>query len=98
MRTLFLIILFSFSMTQQTLKLVSTKPVDCDFFTTDNIENTYLIQGNSIIKLWASGNQNKYSNKVLGEIDFVDTQNPMQLLLYYKGVSQVVLLDNTLSL
>ena len=94
-----MIILLLLPLQQQSLKLVGTKPVDCTFFTTDNIENTYLIKGNTIEKFWANGTlQNKYSSKVYGEVTFVDTQNPLQILVYYPDVTRIVFLDNTLSL
>lgn len=95
---LLLFILLILPIQQQSLKLVSSKPVDCDFFTTDNIENTYFIMGNTIEKYWANGTvQNKYSSKLFGEVTFLDTQNPLQILVYYPDVARVVFLDNTLS-
>ena len=80
------------------LKMVSSKKVDCTNFTTDNLGNVYHIKGNTIEKHLPNGTlQNQYSSKVYGEINFIDTQNPLQILLFYPDITKVVFLDNTLS-
>lgn len=66
--------------------------------TTDRQGNVYLVKGNELSKYTKAGKLlYKYSNKNLGNIDFVDASNLLRLLLFYKNFSQVVFLDNTLS-
>lgn len=99
MRISLFIIIISLILSGEGIKLVSSKKVDCTNFTTDNLGNIYQIKGNTIEKYRSNGTlQNQYSSKLFGNIDIVDTQNPLQILLYHEDVSQVILLDNTLSL
>ena len=69
-----------------------------NLFTTDNLRNTYLVQGEEIIKYNQSGKQlMKYSNKRFGNITMIDATNALKVLLYYKDFQQLVFLDNQLS-
>ncbi|HSD13050.1 MAG TPA: hypothetical protein VLB74_00225, partial [Flavobacterium sp.] len=49
--------------------------------------------------LTKEGNQKKqdYKNVALGKIDRIDLQNPLQIVLFYKEMNAVVLLDNQLN-
>ncbi len=72
--------------------------VDCNHFTTDNLGNIYLYKNDELKKLNKKGAvQFTYSNKLLGTISYVDASNPMRILIFYKGISQIVITDNTLS-
>ena len=98
-----LLYLFLFIITsgyaQSEFKLIATIDAEADFFTTDNQSNVYVVKKGELSKYNKTGNLlYKYSNKNLGPIDFVDASNMLQLLLFYKNFSQVVFLDNTLSL
>lgn len=98
-----LIILFlyisTYSFAQSTFKLIATIPVEADFFTTDKQGNIYIVKANELSKYNKTGKLlYKYSNKNLGNIDFVDASNMLRLLVFYKNFSQVVFLDNTLTL
>lgn len=69
-----------------------------NYFTTDNLNNTYLINNEEIIKYSNSGKLLiKYSNKRYGNITTVDATNALKILLYYKDFQQLVFLDNQLS-
>lgn len=69
-----------------------------NYFTTDNLSNTYLIHNEEILKYNNSGKLLlKYSNKRFGNITTVDATNALKILLYYKDFQQLVFLDNQLS-
>jgi len=83
---------------QTTFKQNAAISITADFFTTDNQSNVYAVKGNELFKYNASGKLlYKYSNKNLGNIDYLDASNPLRLLLFYKNFLQVIFLDNTLS-
>ena len=70
-----------------------------DFFTTDNQSNVYVVSGDQLIKYDKAGKQLcKYSNKNLGKISYVDASNMLKILVFYGEFSQVIFLDNTLSI
>src|ERR1700739_3471195 len=101
MKKLFYIFIFitSSCFAQNKFNLVATIDVQADFFTTDNQSNIYIVKGNELTKYNTSGKLlYKYSNKNLGNIDFVDASNMLRLLVFYKNFLQVVFLDNTLSM
>lgn len=69
-----------------------------DYFTTDNLGNTYLIKEDEMLKYLANGKFfNRYSNLKLGNISSVDATNPLKILLFYKDFQQIVFLDNQLT-
>jgi hypothetical protein len=80
-------------------RLLSAFAADADFFTTDNQGNIYVVKKDQLIKYNREGKQlYKYSNKKYGDITFVDASNMLKVLVYCRDFSQVVFLDNTLSL
>lgn len=84
---------------QSNFSPVANIETKANFFTTDNQSNLYVVNGNELSKYNKSGILlYKYSNKNLGNIDFVDASNMLRLLVFYKGFSQIVFLDNTLTL
>lgn len=69
-----------------------------DFFTTDNLGDSYLIKGHEVFKYLPDGNlQYTFSNLSYGNISFVDATNPLKILVFYRDFSRIVFLDNTLS-
>ena len=73
-------------------------PVTADYFTSDNLGNVYVIQGNEILKYLPNGKLfNRYSNMMRGNITSVDATNPLKLLLFYRDFSKIQFLDNQLS-
>lgn len=101
MKKLFYIFFFATlsGFAQSNFKRIATIEVHADFFTTDNQSNVYVVQANELSKYDNKGKLlYKYSNKSLGNIDYVDASNMLRLLVFYKNFSQIVFLDNTLSL
>lgn len=95
--TLYLLHFTSFA--QINFNIVTTIDVQADFFTSDNQGNVYVVRANELTKYDKKGKLlYKYSNKNFGNIDFVDASNMLRLLVFYKNFSQIVFLDNTLSL
>ncbi len=69
-----------------------------NYFTSDNLGNTYLVNGEEITKYNASGQLfKKYSNKRFGNITMVDATNALKILLYYKDFQNIVFIDDQLS-
>lgn len=69
-----------------------------NLFTTDNLNNSYLVNGEELIKYNPAGKQLlKYSNKRFGNITTIDATNALKVLLYYKDFQQIVFIDNQLS-
>lgn len=95
-----LLLILPFSLfSQKGYKLISTIKTEADLFTSDNQSNIYVVKKDELIKYNKEGKQlYKYSNKNLGNISSVDASNMLRVLVYYKDFSQVLFLDNTLSL
>lgn len=73
-------------------------PSNYTSLTSDNLGNIYLTKGDVLEKYDSEGKfQKNLSNKALGNITFVDAQNPLKLLLYYRSFQQIVLIDNMLA-
>lgn len=69
-----------------------------NLFTSDNLCNSYIVNGEELIKYNATGKLLlKYSNKRFGNITTIDATNALKVLLYYKDFQQLVFLDNQLS-
>ncbi|PCH65611.1 MAG: hypothetical protein COC01_09510 [Bacteroidetes bacterium] len=84
--------------TSANFTLFKSIPVNASFFTTDYLGQFYIVDNNQLSKF----NQNgvllhTYSEKILGDISFVDAANPLRLLLFYRDFVQIVILDKTLS-
>ena len=68
-------------------------------FSADNLGNIYFVNDDQLSKFDSQGNLLRtYGNKSAGKITFVDVSNPMKILIYYKDFSQIIFLDNTLSI
>jgi hypothetical protein len=88
---------FAFSFTLQSDLSYSIKH-PFNYFTTDNLGNLYLINGEELIKFNQSGQLfKKYSSKRFGNITNTDATNALKVLLYYKDFQQIVFIDNQLS-
>ncbi len=101
MRNIFFILFFILSgsaFSQGKYSLIKTIEIQSDFFTTDNQGSVYAVKTSELSKYDNKGNLlYKYSNKILGNITFVDASNMLKILVFYKDFLQVVFLDNTLS-
>ena len=93
-----LMFLIAFTGKAQELKLANTIKGEFDFMTSDHIGRLYLAKGHELFVYYADGQlKYQYSDLSRGVITHLDTRNPMKLLLFYPGYSQIALLDNTLS-
>ena len=80
------------------LTLLKSIPVNASSFTTDNLGMFYIIDNNQLSKFDQNGVLlHTYSEKISGNISFVDASNPLRLLLFYKDFVQIIFLDKTLS-
>jgi hypothetical protein len=69
-----------------------------DNFTADNIGNVYLYKADEILKYSPDGDSlGIYSNKVLGNVHWIDVSFPLKPLVFFESKSQIQVLDNTLS-
>jgi hypothetical protein len=69
-----------------------------DFIRCDQLGNLYLVKNDQLMKYDAQGKLiNRYSNKTLGSIQYLDVSNPMKILIFYPSFNKVVFLDNQLS-
>lgn len=97
-----IIVLLSFLCFAFTLQNVSdlfTIKQKLNYFTTDNLNNIYVIHGEEITKYSPTGKLlQKYSNKRYGNISSVDATNSLKILIYYKDFQQILFVDNQLSL
>ena len=88
---------FSFSVDDE-LKTLFTVKSTSDFFTTDNLGNTYLIKGEEIKKYSQTGDLLKiFSNKTTGKITSLDATNPLRILVFYKDFATILIIDDLLS-
>ena len=84
-----------FTISGQTISTINCK---ANYFTVDNLDNIYLVNGVSLMKLNPDGSQSyEFSDYMLGEITSVDVKDPLRILVYYKEQNQVLFLDNKLA-
>ncbi len=83
-----------------TLQLIKRIPIKGRIFTTDPTGNVYIVRDfNELIKLNPSGDSiGQFSEVRKGRITQIDASNPLRVLLYNAEYSQIVVLDNLLSL
>ncbi|HXD94888.1 MAG TPA: hypothetical protein VNX01_16890 [Bacteroidia bacterium] len=93
----FVFVAASFSADDE-LKILFTIKSTSDFFTTDNLGNTYLIKGEEIKKYSQTGDLLKiFSNKTTGKITSLDATNPLRMLVFYKDFATILIIDDLLS-
>ena len=79
------------------VQLLSTKKITADTYVgKDTFGNHYTIKDQAFRKETATSEVN-YKNIALGNIESIDLQNPLQIVLFYKRMNAVVLLDNQLN-
>ena len=69
------------------------------YFTTDKLQRIYAVSASNELKQFDSAGKQlfHYSNNTLGDLQYIDTSNPFNLLLFYPEFQTVVTLDRTLS-
>jgi hypothetical protein len=93
----FALFTFSFSADEELKNLFTIKST-ADFFTTDNLGNTYLVKGEEIKKYSQTGDLVKiFSNKTVGKITSIDVTNPLRILVFYKDFATILIIDDLLS-
>lgn len=82
------------------LQLIKRIPINGRIFTTDPTGNVYIVRGfNELIKFNPAGDSiGQFSEVRKGRITQIDASNPLRVLLYNAEYSQIVVLDNLLSL
>lgn len=92
-------IILAFVVNTTNAQSISKFPKNIDFFDLDILGQLYFVKGSELKKYSQDGIllQN-YSNLYLGDITLIDVSDPMNLLLYYQDVNQIVMLDNQLSI
>jgi hypothetical protein len=79
-------------------KLLWTAEVKGNSVEVDNLGDIYVLANQDVIKYKSSGQLfRSYSNKSLGNISRIDVSNPLKILVFYKDLSRLVFVDNTLS-
>src|ERR1051325_6315709 len=92
------VLFLSFTLQKSQFAFVKSIPTTSKNFTTDNLGNDYLLNGNLLEKYDGDGNfQKNFSNKNLGSISSVDAGNPLKVLVFYRSFQQVIFLDNMFS-
>ena len=93
----FLLVLGGFTLQDSTFTLVISIPASSSFLTTDDLGNSYLINGSILQKYDAGGTLLKnFSSKNLGTISFIDANDPLKILVFYESFQQIIFLDNML--
>ena len=70
-----------------------------DYITSDELGYIFVVKDNQLAKYHPEGKKMyTYSNLYAGDITYVDTHDPLKILLYYEAFGRVEFLDHTLSL
>lgn len=79
------------------VKHLETQKTQAQYFIgRDAFGNNYTLYDN-VLRKENSLSKTEYKNIALGKIEQVDLQNPLQIVLFYKTMNAVVLLDNQLN-
>lgn len=73
-------------------------PLNGGSFTTDNLQNVYVYSGSKLRKYDDRGEMlYQHDDRSYGNITYVDVNDPMKVMVFYKDFPEIVFLDNTLS-
>jgi len=74
-------------------------PGQYSYFTTDKLKRIYAVNAaNELIQFDSNGKELfRYNNNTLGELAYIDTSNPFNLLLFYPEFQTIITLDRTLN-
>lgn len=79
-------------------QLLTTVSIQANLISTDNLGNCYMVRKDEVTKYTANGDSvNTQSFKWLGSISNIDASNSLRVMLFYKDLNQLLVLDNTLS-
>jgi hypothetical protein len=96
----FAITINSMAQSDSTFRLIKKIQADIVDFTTDNLDNIYILNSrNQLKKLDANGDSVAIFNdiKKYGKATLIDVSNPLKIVLYYKDFATVVMLDRFLN-
>lgn len=84
---------------QVVTSLQETIPGQYAYFTTDKLKRIYAVTtSNELIQFDSNGKELfRYNNNTLGELGYIDTANPFNILLFYPEFQTIITLDRTLS-
>jgi hypothetical protein len=91
----------AFAQGDTTLRLVNVVTGDIAAFTTDNLDNIYLLSStNQVKKLNSKGDSVAIFNDVrkFGKATLIDVSNPLKVLLYYRDFATIAVLDRFLNI
>jgi len=95
--TLFFLLIWFTGFSQKPPKLVEQFEFVGQSIEADQVGNLYIINKEEIIQTNQKGEElNRYSNKQLGDISFLDISSSLKPLVFYQNLSQIVYLDNRL--
>lgn len=90
--------LVGFSSYAQKLKIEKTLPFSASFFTIDKLGHIYAISNGNVIQADSNGVVLKtFSNKSIGNVNFIDASNPLRIMVYVRDFSVICFLDNQLA-
>ena len=70
----------------------------CDYFEVDHLGNIYVVTNSELSKYDTDANKiYNYSDASLGNISFIDTSDPLRILVFYQDFNQLVYLNNKLT-
>src|SRR5690348_16238431 len=74
-------------------------PLEGGTFSTDNSRNIYVLSGSVLKKYDGHGKLLfQHDDKTYGNITYVDVNDPLKVMVFYKDFPALVFLDNTLSI
>ena len=88
----YLFFFLSLESNAQSYTLITEMPTEAVQFSTDKLQNLYLISPkNEVIKYDKTGKkQFLYNNNRLGELAYIDANNPFKLLLFYPEFGNII--------
>lgn len=92
--------LLGFGQSDTSFKLLRVMKGDFVDFTTDNLDNIYVLNSRNQVKKYnLNGDSVAVYNDVkkFGQASLIDVSNPLKILLYYKDFATVVMLDRFLN-
>ena len=91
------LIFISAGFAQKPPKLQGFFPYKGQNIEADQVGNLYITNNEEIIQINQKGEElNRYSNKQLGKISYLDISSSLKPLVFYQNLSQIIFLDNRL--
>lgn len=100
-RKIFFVVGFftAFNSFAQKLKIEKTLPFAASFFTVDKLGHLYAVSNGNVIQTDTNGTiLHSFSNKSIGNVNFIDASNPLRIMVYVRDFSVIYFLDNQLAI